>query len=196
MLWILYGCCFFQMSKRTNYVRYFCTWVQKASSQDKIFFKKPYLGIQLRKAHSEKCPNSFWPYPLCPSGVSPLICKQFGFLKFWAELGGPPPPATPLVHNCTIFLCSLDVGNIDDQSRGPSVKERDCLPGLLIRYCHAFSFTHDSLLLRIPDHWVTRPKNFIETDTETFFRDQNFRDRDFFWDQIFSRLIPRLFFET
>ena len=23
-----------------------------------------------------------------------------------------------------------------------------------------------------------RPKNFIETDTETFFRDQNFRDRD------------------
>ena len=25
---------------------------------------------------------------------------------------------------------------------------------------------------------MTRPKNFIETDTETFFRDQNFRDRD------------------
>ena len=24
----------------------------------------------------------------------------------------------------------------------------------------------------------TRPKNFIETDTETFFQDQNFRDRD------------------
>ena len=36
-------------------------------------------------------------------------------------------------------------------------------------------------------HWVTRPKNFIETDTETFFRDQNFRNRyrDFFWDQSF-----------
>ena len=59
-------------------------------------------------------------------------------------------------------------------------------------------------------HWVTRPKNFIETDTETFFRDPNFRDRDFFLrpnifetdtetffqDQMFSRLIPRLFFET
>ena len=61
-------------------------------------------------------------------------------------------------------------------------------------------------------HWVTRPKNFIETDTETFFRDQNFRDRDrdffsrpnifetdtetFFRDQMFSRPIPRLFFET
>ena len=58
-------------------------------------------------------------------------------------------------------------------------------------------------------HWVTRPKNFIETDTETFFRDQNFRDRDFFprpnifetdtetffWDQMFSRLIPRLFLD-
>ena len=31
-------------------------------------------------------------------------------------------------------------------------------------------------------HWVTRPKNFIETDTETFFQDQNFWDRyrDFF----------------
>ena len=25
---------------------------------------------------------------------------------------------------------------------------------------------------------MTRPKNFIETDTETFFRDQNFRDQD------------------
>ena len=33
-----------------------------------------------------------------------------------------------------------------------------------------------------PVHWVTRPKNFIETDTETFFRDQ-----------IFSRPILRLF---
>ena len=29
-------------------------------------------------------------------------------------------------------------------------------------------------------HWVTTPKNFIETDTETFLWDQNFRDRDFF----------------
>ena len=28
------------------------------------------------------------------------------------------------VHNRTIFLCSLDVGNIDDQSRGPSIKEK------------------------------------------------------------------------
>ena len=25
---------------------------------------------------------------------------------------------------------------------------------------------------------MKRPKNFIETDTKTFFRDQNFRDRD------------------
>ena len=34
----------------------------------------------------------------------------------------------------------------------------------------------------IHNHWVTRPKNFIETDTETFFRDQNFWDqyRDFY----------------
>ena len=58
-------------------------------------------------------------------------------------------------------------------------------------------------------HWVTRPKNFIKTDTETFFRDQNFRDRyrdffsrpnlfetdteTFFRDQMSSRLIPKLF---
>ena len=28
------------------------------------------------------------------------------------------------VHNYTIFLCSLDVGNIDGQSRGPSIKEK------------------------------------------------------------------------
>ena len=38
----------------------------------------------------------------------------------------------PLVHNCTIFLCSLDVRNIDDisdQCRGPSIKEKDHLVG-------------------------------------------------------------------
>ena len=34
-----------------------------------------------------------------------------------------------LVHNCTIFLCSLDVRNIDDQCRGPSIKEKDHLVG-------------------------------------------------------------------
>ena len=32
-----------------------------------------------------------------------------------------------LVHNCTIFLCSLDVRN--DQCRGPSIKERHHLVG-------------------------------------------------------------------
>ena len=32
-----------------------------------------------------------------------------------------------LVHNCTIFLCSLDVRN--DQCRGPSIKEKDHLVG-------------------------------------------------------------------
>ena len=34
-----------------------------------------------------------------------------------------------LLHNCTIFLCSLDVGNIDDQCRVPSIKEKDHLAG-------------------------------------------------------------------
>ena len=87
-----------------------------------------------------------------------------------------------------------------------------------------FTFSHQ-LHFWCCMHWVTRPKNFIETDTETFFRDQNFRDRDrdffsrpnifetdtetffetkvfetdtetFFWDQIFLRPIPRIFFET
>ena len=29
-----------------------------------------------------------------------------------------------VVHNCTIFLCSLDVGITDDQCRGLSVKEK------------------------------------------------------------------------
>ena len=35
-------------------------------------------------------------------------------------------------HNsviCTLFLCSLDVGNIDDQRRGPSIKEKDHIAG-------------------------------------------------------------------
>ena len=35
------------------------------------------------------------------------------------------------VHNCTIFLCSLDVGNIDDQSRGPSIKEKIIQLGII-----------------------------------------------------------------
>ena len=34
-----------------------------------------------------------------------------------------------LVHNCTIFFCSLDVRN--DQCRGPSIKEKDHLAGYL-----------------------------------------------------------------
>ena len=29
-----------------------------------------------------------------------------------------------LVHNCTISLCSLDVRNIDDQCKGPSITEK------------------------------------------------------------------------
>ena len=39
-----------------------------------------------------------------------------------------------LVHNCTIFLCSLDVGSIDDQCRAPSIKEKDHLVGWLTSY--------------------------------------------------------------
>ena len=34
-----------------------------------------------------------------------------------------------LVHNCTIFLCHVDVGNIDDQCRCPGIKEKDHLAG-------------------------------------------------------------------
>ena len=47
-------------------------------------------------------------------------------------------------------------------------------------------------------HWVTRPKNFIETDTETFFETKIFdtETKTFFRDQIFLRPRPRLFFET
>ena len=33
------------------------------------------------------------------------------------------------VYICTVYMCSLDVGNIDDQCRGPSVKEKDHLAG-------------------------------------------------------------------
>ena len=36
---------------------------------------------------------------------------------------------TRVVHNCTIFLCSLDVRNIDDQCRGPNIKEKDHIAG-------------------------------------------------------------------
>ena len=34
-----------------------------------------------------------------------------------------------LAHNCTIFLCSLDVANIDDHCRIPSIKEKYHLAG-------------------------------------------------------------------
>ena len=34
-----------------------------------------------------------------------------------------------VVHNCTIFLLPLDVRNIDDQCKGPSIKEKDHLVG-------------------------------------------------------------------
>ena len=34
-----------------------------------------------------------------------------------------------LVNNCSIFLCSLDVGNIDDQCRVPSINKKDHLAG-------------------------------------------------------------------
>ena len=37
--------------------------------------------------------------------------------------------AEKLVHNCTIFLLPLDVRNIDDQCRGPSIREKDHLVG-------------------------------------------------------------------
>ena len=48
------------------------------------------------------------------------------------------------------------------------------------------------------EHWVTRPKNFIETDTETFFWDQNFRDRDrdFFSRPNIFETDTETFFET
>ena len=39
-----------------------------------------------------------------------------------------------LVHNCTIFLSSLDIGNIDNQYRGPSIKENDHLVGWLTTF--------------------------------------------------------------
>ena len=35
------------------------------------------------------------------------------------------------VHEYTLFLCSLNVRNIDDQSRGPSIMETDHLAGSL-----------------------------------------------------------------
>ena len=36
-----------------------------------------------------------------------------------------------LLHNCTIFMWSLDVGNMDDQCKGPSIKGKDHLAGQL-----------------------------------------------------------------
>ena len=61
--------------------------------------------------------------------------EHSGWAKSWGPLlhlapSWPGPLFCMLLANsCTIFLCSLDVRNTDDQCRGPSVKEKDHLAG-------------------------------------------------------------------
>ena len=43
------------------------------------------------------------------------------FVSMWA---GGREAALDVVHICTISLCSLDFGNIDDHYRGPRIKEK------------------------------------------------------------------------
>ena len=95
-------------------------------------------------------------YILCPISLSLSLSWIFsGEAQFWQDralrvsekwvrlkkvgapycilhlLGQGPIFCILLANNCTILLCSLDVGNIDDQCRGPSVKEKDHLAGQL-----------------------------------------------------------------
>ena len=63
-----------------------------------------------------------------PSKV--LFC-QFHF-NFISEVANKIEHGFDLVHNCTLFLCSLDVEN--EQCRGPSIKEKDHLIGLPNRF--------------------------------------------------------------
>ena len=72
---------------------------------------------------------------------------------------------TFIVHNWTLFLCSLDVGNKDDQCRGPSTKEKDHLVGWLtsswvssIPHICQFWYT------MVPPHYLvgkSTPKNVL-----------------------------------
>ena len=60
-------------------------------------------------------------------GILSLVCVNFD--QFLLSMS-----TFQLVHNCTIFLSSLDIGNIDNQYRGPSIKEKDHLVGWLTTF--------------------------------------------------------------
>ena len=54
------------------------------------------------------------------------------FVIPFRPLSPSPPPQLPQMlntYNCTIFLCSLDVGNIEEQFRCTGTEEKDHLAG-------------------------------------------------------------------
>ena len=65
--------------------------------------------------------NSLTTLVICQGQVERAIMKTKSHTNFQSN--------TIIVHNCTIFLCSLCFGNIDDhdQCRGPSIMEKDYL---------------------------------------------------------------------
>ena len=94
---------------------------------------------------------------------SNIDCELIG-IGGWQEDFDASLPTLGLVHNCILFVCSLDVGYIvDDQCRGPSIREKDHLgaslstPGLTNcenhlwwRRLEALSFNYQASSAHVP----------------------------------------------
>ena len=91
-----------------------------------------------------KCKSSSSSSPISSSSLPPasflvcwlpfFTCNILDALSIKFELNTAPgnflfQVGRELVHNCTIFFCSVDARNIDDRCRGPSIKEKDHLVG-------------------------------------------------------------------
>ena len=73
----------------------------------------------------------------------------FRFMSLWSTIWARAgfearclSPSSRLAHSCTIFLCPLDVGNIDDWCRCPSIKEKDHLAAPLRAWHQLFVLKH------------------------------------------------------
>ena len=95
--------------KSVSYVRFNCKTKNGAKMGGKSAIKWVFMANVVHFNHFLRTPHS------CPWTALHL---QLGLGEWvWVTLF--------LVHNFTIFGSYLDVGNIDDQCRGPSVKEKD-----------------------------------------------------------------------
>ena len=78
-------------------------------------------------AESNQSDDSNAPSPSpSPSTIHVLVLYSNALLLFDSSSA---QAVAAVVNNCNIFLCSLHVGNRDDQCKGPSEKGKDHLAG-------------------------------------------------------------------